>query len=163
MKLRTLEMRKDPVFASAALLLSLVITAPCCWAAKSSGSSKDETNKNYEDLFNVGKDSYLANDWANCVKYFNLALDDYHYYKEAVNNCKMQCRKEVSDFTPLQPKDLDDFHFYEKVTRNTLCLMKCKRTALGKDRVELITKTVAESFDNKGPYNYLQLCYYQVE
>lgn len=146
-----------PMIIAAVILL----LGPLCCLCKTDGSDDDKP-KNYEDLYNIGKDSYLANDWKNCVKYFNLALEDYHYYKDAVTNCKMQCRKEVSDFTPLQPVDIDDFHFFEKMTRNTLCLIKCKKTALGKDRVEMVSPVVAENFFNKGPYNYLQLCYYQV-
>lgn len=53
--------------------------------------------KNFEELYKVGKDSYLANDWKNCVKYLEEAITDYKYYQQAITNCKIECRREMNE------------------------------------------------------------------
>jgi hypothetical protein len=53
---------------------------------------------------------------------------------------------------------------FERLVRNTLCIMRCKRRIFGKNRVERIQdkKILVQQFEGKQIYNYLQLCYFQV-
>jgi len=89
----------------------------------------------------------------------------------------MECRKEaralkVIDLVtsteemvemPVDFSDPDMIHF-EKMIRNTLCLMRCRRRVFGKERKERIEEPemIVKQFEEKGIYNYLQLCYFQV-
>ena len=54
--------------------------------------------------------------------------------------------------------------FFERVTREALCLMDCKgrRTGGKLPRGDKIESGVTDDFERKKPYDYLQLCYYQV-
>ena len=69
--------------------LALLILIPIC-------NGKNET-KNFEELYKVGKDSYLANDWKNCVKYLEEAIADHKHYQQAITNCKIECRREMNE------------------------------------------------------------------
>ncbi len=59
-------------------------------------------------------------------------------------------------------EEIEDLRFFEKAIKNTLCVMKCKREAFGPERVEQVSVDTLKEFETKSPYNYLQLCYYQV-
>ena len=50
---------------------------------------------------------------------------------------------------------------FEKLIHETLCVMKCKQKTLSKTRVENIEEKTRTDFENKKPYDFLQLCYYQ--
>ncbi len=59
------------------------------------------------------------------------------------------------------PVNIDDMHFYEKMIKKTLCLMNCKNNTMPEASSQL-PKEVMDDFEWKMPYDYLQLCYYQV-
>ena len=132
------------------------------------GNDFNVTGKNYEELYEATREAYLANDWPACVTLANAALDDFHFYHAAVTECKRACRKEaeVDMRDPARAlnarADVDDLLFYEKLTRATLCLMRCKEEKFGPDRVEQVSHKTKEDFHNKAVYNYLQMCYHQV-
>ena len=46
--------------------------------------------------------------------------------------------------------------------QETLCNMKCKLRALPKSRSETIRDEIRTFFEERKPYDFLQLCYYQV-
>ena len=117
--------------------------------------------ENFEELYAVGKESYLSNDWSQCVKYMERALKDYKMYNSEVTKCKMKCRKLMAKEPNLFEKNIENLHFFEEAVRNTLCIMKCKRETFGPNRVEQVTAKVLKDFDEKLPYDYLQLCYFQ--
>ena len=90
----------------------------------------------------------------------------YRYYNDIVTDCKKKCRLERPRSTALfsddESLDSSDLSFYERAVRNALCIMKCKREIFGKDRVEQVSVETIKDFEEKNPYNYLQLCHYQV-
>ena len=45
---------------------------------------RDDGWMNFQDLYLYGKDAYLANDWKDCVYYFEKAVDDYKSYNDKV-------------------------------------------------------------------------------
>lgn len=120
--------------------------------------SADIRTKNYERLYEIGKESYLANDWKNCILYMESAIEDHRKYHEVVTGCKIKCHngKRRRNATA------DDIDFYESMVRQTLCLLQCKREGFGKNRVEQVSSETVYDFDEREPYHYLQLCYYNV-
>ena len=55
-------------------------------------------------------------------------------------------------------EDVENLHFYERQIKKTLCLIKeCDL----KSRRQ-VPQDVTADFDNKMPYNYMQLCYFKV-
>lgn len=119
-------------------------------------------SKNFEELYSLAKEAYLANDWNECVQVMELTLQDYKEYNQVVTQCKIRCRRHVPLEKKLHHRNIESLFFFEEVVRNTLCIMKCKRKAFGRDRVEQISAKVLQEFDERLPYDYLQLCYFQV-
>ncbi len=58
-------------------------------------------------------------------------------------------------------EDVDNLHFFEKMVKQTLCLMNCKNSTMPELSAQL-PKEVMDDFERKMPYDYLQLCYYNV-
>ncbi len=90
----------------------------------------------------------------------NEAIEDYHFYRDAVVGCRLKCHKE-SVGKPLTSPQLEDMKLWERLIKQTLCILKCKKDIL-KNRAEIVAKTVTADFESLKPYDYMQLCYYKV-
>lgn len=55
-----------------------------------------------------------------------------------------------------------DDQYYERVVRNTLCVIKCKKGVFGSRVDRIVESHVIDDFQIHKPYDYLQLCYYKV-
>ena len=123
-------------------------------------SLKDKSKleaKNFEELYAIGTRSYLDNDWDNCIKYIEKSLEKYKDYQNKMTRCKIKCSDLGERLNPSFEENIEDLHFYEKMVKTTLCLLKsCEH--LKHD----IHKDVLKSFDERRPYEYVQLCYYKV-
>lgn len=115
---------------------------------------------NYEDLYFKGKQAYLENDYKDCIKHIEAAVEDYRMYTSTVNKCKLECQNNNKNIKSVMVNSPHLEH-YEKMIKVTLCIMKCKIKTLGLGRTEEIKSTTLEDFSTKKPYDYLQLCYYQ--
>ena len=123
----------------------------------SSHNELEMNKKNFEELYAIGTRAYLDNDWGNCIKYIEKSLEKYKSFQKSMTNCKLKCRDIGKRFKPSFQENIEDLHFYEKMVKTTLCLMK------GCDYLKLdIHKDVLKSFNERAPYEYLQLCYYKV-
>jgi leucine proline-enriched proteoglycan (leprecan) len=71
------------------------------------------------------------------------------------------CHAEADESLPMDPRNIDDLQFFEKMIRKTLCLLKCSKHN-PKGGLNGLAKSVVEEFEELKPYEYLQLCYYQV-
>ena len=126
-----------------------------------------EEEHNFGQLYSTAKEAYLDNDWPNCVKHMNAAIRGYRAHRDIVIECRRECRKMSQS-----PSEKDSVIFvgdpelglFERVTREALCLMDCKgrRTGGKLPRGDEIASGVTDDFERKKPYDYLQLCYYQV-
>ena len=56
------------------ILLSILIIQIRCYGQQLEYELK---HKNFEQLYELGKDAYLENDFESCIKYFEAALLDY--------------------------------------------------------------------------------------
>ena len=118
---------------------------------------KEIDSKNFEELYAVGTRSYLDNDWDNCIKYLEKSLEKYNHYKKSMVRCKLKCSDLGKTLKHSFQNNVEDLHFYEKMVKTTLCLLKsCEHLKLD------IHKDVLKSFNERAPYEYLQLCYYKV-
>ena len=118
---------------------------------------KEIDGKNFEELYAVGTRSYLDNDWDNCIKYLEKSLEKYNHYKKSMVRCKLKCSDLGKSLKHSFQNNVEDLHFYEKMVKTTLCLLKsCEHLKLD------IHKDVLKSFNERAPYEYLQLCYYKV-
>jgi leucine proline-enriched proteoglycan (leprecan) len=71
------------------------------------------------------------------------------------------CQGAADESSFMGPKNIDDLQFFEKLIRKTLCLLKCGKHN-PKDGLNGLPKSILKEFEDLKPYEYLQLCYYQV-
>lgn len=139
------------------------IVAFICLICGKLGAEAGRSQWTFVDYFKFGKEAYLSNDWKNCDENFNLAIEDFRYFKQVILRCKKVCRAESKTFvlpkSELQEKDLEVF---EKFVNETLCLMRCKRTGFESEKYNQIPADILKEMEKLEPYNYLQLCYYQM-
>ena len=126
---------------------------------------EEEEEQNFGQLYSAAQKAYLDNDWTNCVKYMKLAVKGHRAHRDIVIECRRECRK-ASYFSEDKAIFVGDpeLEFFEGITKEALCLMDCKRrrTAGKLSRGDEIASGVIDDFEKKKPYDYLQLCYYQV-
>ena len=129
--------------------------------------SVEEEEQNFGQLYSAAQKAYLDNDWTNCVKYMKLAVEGYRAHRDIVIECRRECRK-ASSASAEEDKVIfvgdPELESFERITKDALCLMDCKkRKTAGKlSRGDEIASGVIDDFEKKKPYDYLQLCYYQV-
>jgi len=143
----------------------VLTTLYCCitaYGAKSIELSENLSHENYEELYRLGREAYLENNFEECVKYIEASLRDYKEYNDLVNQCRLKCKKSV----PYKPviQFTKEYNHYESLIRETLCLMNCKRGKTNPNRSEeIIDKKLVQDFETLKTYDYLQLCYYKTK
>jgi len=55
----------------------------------------------------------------------------------------------------------EELVFYGNLVHETLCILKCRNSTVKEPNI-FTPKDVLDDMDKKLPYDYLQLCYYQV-
>jgi len=121
----------------------------------------EETVKNFQELYEEGREAYLENNYGECVKLFEAALRDYKHYTKVLVDCKSKCKESLKGGSQLELESPDMKHYHQMI-QETLCNMKCKLRALPKSRSETIRDDIRTFFEERKPYDFLQLCYYQV-
>ena len=141
----------------------------CCLLAvlssKCAQATKSDPAQSYDILYDQAVEAYLEEDWDKCVRLMNEAIEDYHFYVDSQVGCRLNCQKIVSVNAmgkQISPNNLEDMKFFEKMVKQTLCLLKCKKNLL-KNRAEIVSRQIMESFEYFRPYDYLQLCYFKVK
>ncbi len=115
-------------------------------------TTEDKNNtKTFEVLYDTAKRAYLDNDWKNCVEQMNLAVADFNLQRDEVYKCKKKCRRrgggagdEEDDVESVfdggeTDAEIDELRFFERLTRNTLCLMRCRQSAFSARTLEVKT------------------------
>ncbi|CAD6204817.1 GSCOCG00002996001-RA-CDS [Cotesia congregata] len=128
-----------------------------------------ETNDDFreiklEEAYERAVQSYLDDNYEKCIVEFNLVIQRYKEYKNAVINCRKKCRDSVSYFTPIFFENIEDLHFYEKKVRETLCLLRCNqdyRDVAGSQALKRLPASIEQKIIDLKPYEYLHICYYQ--
>lgn len=146
-------------------LLALVIVMLGLMSNRPNGATVDATAENpimsYDFLYKEGVESYLQENWAECIKQFEMALQDWHWWKTNLIRCRRKCNQEGSEGTMFSAGLSEEEKFFEKTVRSTLCLVKCKKETFGSRMDRVAEAHIEEDFELKKPYDYLQLCYYK--
>lgn len=138
-----------------ALLLLLVATAS---TASSDSDTADEAQQDFVQLFEEGKQDYLDESWSQCIDKMRLSSEAYKRHKKAVVRCRIGCKQEAENVEPLSRVDVEDLQFFDKKVRTTLCLLKCAK----ENNIKFYKQTVLDEYARLIPYDYMQLCYFQV-
>jgi hypothetical protein len=120
------------------------------------------TTKSCVHLYEKGVEAYLDNRFDLCVVYFENAVQKYRDYTKKLQNCRLKCHQEAQLSEPLYPVDVDNLLFYERAVKSTLCIVKCKRAHKDTFVNSNINKEAEKLFEDKKPYEYLHICYFQV-
>lgn len=121
------------------------------------------STENCADLYEKGVEAYLENDFESCANYFEQALQKYHLYMDKLLYCRIKCKEEAEMSFPLFKVDIEHLMFYERAIKNTLCILKCKKRYADIFGDFNINPETEQLFDDRKPYEYLHLCYYQTK
>lgn len=124
-------------------------------------SAKVNSTKTCETLYEEGVRAYLDNNFEECVGRFEESIEKYKLYSKSVQNCRLKCKDEAELSDWLYTVNIDDLRFYEKAIKNTLCIIKCKSDDNVFAKYNL-NHEVEALFENRKPYEYLHICYFQV-
>lgn len=127
--------------------------------------SENQEKNNTEScitLYEKGVESYLENDFYGCMVNFENAIDKYRLYTKKLTNCRISCKKEMDESTNFYSYDIENLNFFEKALKNTLCIVKCKLKDSSLFGPYNINKETEKLFLDAKPYEYLHICYYQV-
>nr|XP_022901177.1 prolyl 3-hydroxylase 1-like [Onthophagus taurus] len=113
-------------------------------------------------LYEKGIEAYLENDFERCVHYLEASVEKYRQYSRSLHGCRIECKDRARDVPFLYEENIEDLQFYEKTLRNTLCILKCRASKFLPEEYNLNPETET-IFIEKKPYEYLQLCYFQIE
>lgn len=120
------------------------------------------TDRACDALYRDGIEAYLEERWQVCIDSLEHALSEYRLLRQTAVNCRIKCHAEGDEFqTLVGPRNIDDLQFFEKMVRKTLCLLKCNRHN-PKAGLNGLPKDVEKEFEELKPYEYLQICYFQV-
>ncbi|XP_053383819.1 prolyl 3-hydroxylase 1-like [Mercenaria mercenaria] len=120
------------------------------------GSSIQVHLTNYGKLYELGMDAYKQEKWSKCAEFFQKAIDDYHFYKNTVIDCRLKCKEDQSEHTFVS--FLSTLHV---ILESSNCLRRCKKKKLGERAEEEIEFSVDKKFEGRTPYNYMQFCYFK--
>lgn len=119
--------------------------------------------KTFVDLYEEGVQAYLANDWEECADKLERSVNGYHDYYNVITSCRIECEYKRQRIRPLYDFDINNLQFFESIVRKTLCLEQCKQNLLpNMPKFFFLNKFMKDTFAERKPYEYLQLCYFRV-
>jgi hypothetical protein len=145
---------------AAAHIVLLLLCASATQQDQALESSNTNNDKDFVHLYEEGKQAYLDEHWQRCIDLMRSAVDAYKTYRMAKIRCRTECRRAADAAEMLTVPSVEDLDFYERQVRATLCLLKCGK----KDKTVAVTysRTQLDNFERLMPYDYMQLCYFQV-
>ncbi|KAJ0182508.1 hypothetical protein K1T71_001877 [Dendrolimus kikuchii] len=114
-----------------------------------------------EKTYEWGLKAYSGERWTKCIEHFEESIHLYKVYKTVVINCRHKC--DSPGLTSVIKDDIDDFKIYERFFSKRDCLLKCKEKDF--EDVQIIRdikEDVLFNMQARKPYEYLQLCYFQM-
>lgn len=126
-------------------------------------SGQSNSSGSCVQLFEQGVEAYLENRFEDCVTHFEDSLKKYHGYRKKLLHCRLKCKNEAELSEPLYHVDIENLAFYEKAVKQTLCLIRCENENPEIIENYNVNNEIAKLFEEHKPYEYLQLCYFQVQ
>ena len=140
------------IFQVSSLIAFMILTL----VPENDGSKNDHTTT-YEQYFELGMDAYKQEKWSKCSEFLHKALNDFHFYKNAIIDCKLNCRNEKS--TNLWVSKEQNFH---GMLEESNCLRRCKKKKFGLRPEGPQPVDLDKKFEKRAPYNFLQFCQFRV-
>ncbi|CAG9117558.1 hypothetical protein JYU34_003465 [Plutella xylostella] len=114
-----------------------------------------------DTLYKKGVQAYTDERWSECIVQFEEALHLYKLHKSVLNNCRTQCN--VPQHTSSIKENIDDLKIYEKYFIQRNCLNDCQDKGFNDlNLYSDIEESVLEKIQMKTPYEFLHVCYFQM-
>lgn len=147
------------------IIISLSLIQQSAFAnAEDHDEDQASSSSSFIDSYEKGVQSYLTNEFEDCVYYLEQAVDRYRNYYETTANCRIECDyatrdvKNRGDF--IHPVNIENLQFYELILKRTLCLTNCrKRNFKSLPFEEDFEGYYMDLFKNRRAYAYLHSCY----
>ena len=118
---------------------------------------KEDHTTTYEQYFELGMDAYKQEKWTKCSDFLQKAIDDFHFYKNAIIDCRLKCRTDLST-DALSSKE----QIFHGMLEESNCLRRCKKKKFGMRPEGPQPTALDKKFEKRAPYNFLQFCQFQV-
>ncbi|VDN19934.1 unnamed protein product [Gongylonema pulchrum] len=119
----------------------------------------------FEQLYKYGKNEYTTGNWNDCIAFFLRAIEDFDYFVDENVWCREKCAREHQKSRQTELKnaaeDIAEIAMMYANAQHALCLFRCKNERLTSMRPPLNDPSVFEEFQNRKPYQYLQICYWK--
>ncbi|XP_013813606.1 prolyl 3-hydroxylase 3 isoform X1 [Apteryx mantelli] len=116
----------------------------------------------YDLLYADGVRAYLAREWTRAAELLQRSLHSYAGLREARSACHRACHDEVAFVRgPAAPWDSA---FFDRVLQRANCLQHCLGRQLGgPPSAHRISHAIQRDFEQREPYNYLQVAFFQLK
>lgn len=113
--------------------------------------------KTYEN----GVKAYSSERWTECIKQFEESLHLYKLYKSVIVNCRQKCNNQPYE-SELQ-ENIGELKLYEHFFNKKDCLSKCEDQGFEDLHLQsVVEESVFYKMQARKPYEYIHLCYYQM-
>ncbi|CAK1540019.1 unnamed protein product [Leptosia nina] len=112
-------------------------------------------------VYQKAVEAYSNERWSECIVQFEEALHLYKLYKRILINCRLKCKHEamVSNIKD----NIEDLKIYEMYFTTRVCLIKCNNQAFEEVHIyNNVTESTIYNMQIRKPYEYLHLCYFQM-
>lgn len=138
-------------------MLKIIITVTFAGISSNHALKLSSLEKTYE----WGLRAYSGERWTKCIEHFEESLHLYKLYKSVIINCRHKC--ELPKYISVIKDDIDEFKLYERFFLKRDCLLKCKEQDFEDAQIlRDIKEDVLYNMQARKPYEYLQLCYFQM-
>ena len=121
------------------------------------GSQGEDHSTTFEQFYELGMDAYRQEKWSKCSTFIQRAINDYHFFRNTIIDCRLNCRKDSTTTFSL-PK----LRFFHEMIEDSNCLRRCKKKSFGMRPERPQPSALDKKFEQRVPYNFLQFCLFKV-
>lgn len=113
------------------------------------------------ETYKKGVDAYLGERWSECIIQFEDVLHLYKLYRSTTINCRQKCSSQ-QDISNIK-YNIEDLKVFEMFIKRRNCLIMCKENSFHDLKLDIeVNDDTLEDLQNRKPYEYLHMCYYQM-
>lgn len=117
----------------------------------------------YDLLYADGVRAYFARDWGRAAELLQRSLHSYAGLRAARRSCRASCRREAAFLGDPPAAGPWEAALFERVLQRADCLQHCLGGRLGAaPSAHRASLAVRRDFEQREPYNYLQVAFFQV-
>ncbi|KOB67087.1 Prolyl 3-hydroxylase 1 [Operophtera brumata] len=136
-------------FLTLLIIISSIVLSKCL--------KLSSLQKTYEN----GVKAYSGERWTECIKQFEESIHLHKLYRSVILNCRQKCNNQP--FQSVLKENIGELKVYEHFFTKKDCLIKCEDSGFEDMRLHHdVGESVLYSMQARKPYEYLHLCYFQM-